>query len=132
MHKDRISALQVDLCPFLRYVRCDVERLLTEYSKTSPRTDQSDEVTGRALDLARLLTNVVIPLSGNTQPANITAEMRHQAERLYDLARPWVHHHPSDFPEPREKSLLILDRLEQLEQRIENLFKVRQGQRRAA
>lgn len=132
MHDD-YSPDHLDLCPQLRYARCLLDDRLREYAQARGPEEQQAAVA-HAIDLARIITNLIEPMARDCCLPGFVTEYHHLAERLFDLARPWAKHHPTDFPEPRDQSLLILDRLEQLEHRIVALFSRPTGsqQRRAA
>ena len=123
--------IQIELCPQLRYLRTLVDGILLDWHAARSSERQS-ELTGQAIDLARLIANVIEPLARQSQSPAMVREYHHLQQRLTDLARPWVRHVPEDFPEPKDKTLLILDRLEQLEERLKALQAVREQKRRAA
>lgn len=113
----------VDLCPKFRYLKCQVECTLREFSRAASQ-EERQTVTGQALALARIISNVIEPMARDCQP-NFVTEYHHLAERLYDLARPWVQFHPSDFPQS-DKTQLLIDRIDELDARVRELLQRRQ------
>lgn len=142
MHTE--ETIQVDLCPYLRYLRARVETILREcaierrYEKPIEKLQaqlRQEAKVMEAVDLARIIANVICPLARDAQPPAFAREYHNLAERLFDLARPWGNSLDPDYPEDKNKSLLILDRIEQLENRINQLFErraARRQERRAA
>lgn len=117
---------ETDMCPNFRYVEARVGTILREYAE-SPL----ESIVLEAVDLARIITNVIEPLAREAQPPAFAREYHHLAERLFDLSRPWGGKLDPDFPKDRNQSQLILDRIEQLENRLNSLFE-RKPKRRVA
>jgi hypothetical protein len=123
---EETSSIRMDLCPYLRYLRSRVDTIQREYHQRPILSAAALEAKVlEAVDLARIITNVIEPLARDAQPVNIVREYHHLAERLYDLAQPWSKGLDPDYPAQMDRSLLILDRIEQLENRINRLFERR-------
>lgn len=106
----------VSLCPFTNYLSATADRLLREYADADSLPEK-DHALRNALDLARLIQNVIEPIAKSGRPA-LWQSARATAERLLDLARPWVEKHPAMFPKRPDHTLQFLDVLENVERAI--------------
>lgn len=101
-------------CAVSRYVHAYADRLLREYADAD--TLGAKEAALRAcIDGARLVENTVLPFMRAAGDVPAFRFVQQQCNRMLDLARPWIEKHPANFPKAPDRTLQILDILENIE-----------------